>query len=468
MKKILMMILSFMCVMQFMFADITFENTLSSDVVTITKHNKHSPYTHKRFYVDPKLASIDTKLYRYVAYVAQRDYDLGFTNKAPYYGTPEKRYWHDYEKFYDMAYLNAYNDYKDNEETITDFAPIKERMFAEYTSDKIDVMAKVRFILDDNDDKHFKLTEDEDERDYYVKFRPFPGMTLAMHADIWTDGSYLPIWDDNVSAGNLGSKGFTLCFEPGNIPGAEVLKGLRLASSVPMNNWLDGDEDCDRDSEDDDFAINFGIDYTFKDLFSIGTMIQDAFDDDYRSIGVFGSVTPGKVFALRAGFSYYEDYGMIDSLDYAGWINLGGDNLFNLSMEVNLDAVSLVAEAAWTFDRDNVWLPDTRYYHWKYDDTYGWKYYVPEAGYTFTPYDMYTSVCLTFGLGSMFKAQATGMFFLDTSSDIDELDPATAGEFLLIFQKGKHTISAGVDTEIAKDMGMDLYLGFPLKWKYTY
>ena len=209
-----------------------------------------------------------------------------------------------YNKLYEEDAIFQHSDEAD--ETSKDFPGIKERMQAEVTSEKVDAMVKATVTLDDYDEKHFGLQGKVD--DWYVEFRPLDIVALGLHTSIHPDGSTLPIYDDNLGAGNIGSDGFTVSAKP--------VEGLRLAVTAPFDfngdtsngavNYLNGKEE---DGENKNFAVGFGAIYDHE-LFQIGASLQDALNSDGRQIGayinmpkLFGKVEP---LTIGAGFAHSE------------------------------------------------------------------------------------------------------------------------------------------------------------------
>lgn len=94
------------------------------------------------------------------------------------------------------------------------FPGIKERMYADISTDKVDAGVKETLsfqnysfgkttipgtdfsVHGDVAHDHFFITGDIN--DWWVEFRPIDKLTLGLHDTIWTDGAYLPIWDDHV------------------------------------------------------------------------------------------------------------------------------------------------------------------------------------------------------------------------------------------------------------------------------
>ena len=120
-------------------------------------------------------------------------------------------------------------------ETNAYFPGIKERMYADIITDKVDAGVKGTFhFFQNTDSDHFGFFGAE-INDWWVEFRPFDFLTFGLHDDIWADGSYFPVWDDNVSGGNIGSSGFTAVLRP--------VENFRIGATIPGDdaiNWLNG------------------------------------------------------------------------------------------------------------------------------------------------------------------------------------------------------------------------------------
>jgi len=172
-------------------------------------------------------------------------------------------------------------------ENKAEFAGIKEQVTAEIETEKVD--AGISFITefgkDDND--NFGLTGYELDK-AYVEFRPIEMLSVDFNRKVFTEGSYLPIADDNVGNGNLTSD-FSVVLRP--IENLSVAAGIRLPSF-----FANADNKIDLDA---------GVDYT-NDLFSVGASIRSPINN--LGFGVFGSLKLVENLAVNLGFAYNDDF----------------------------------------------------------------------------------------------------------------------------------------------------------------
>lgn len=176
----------------------------------------------------------------------------------------------------------VYNGGED--ETTKDFAGLEENVVATFTSEKVDAELDVTFILDDWNDRNFGFAWDDVS--WFVEYRPVEMVALGFHEDVWLEGSYLPIYDDNVALGNLGSEGFTVAVTP--------IEGLKLAVTVPFGGEDNVNYFTSKDENNDTVNLNigFGAEYAFEEMFTIGAAVSNVSDSDNRGFGVYAMVKP--------------------------------------------------------------------------------------------------------------------------------------------------------------------------------
>ncbi|MCM1322423.1 MAG: hypothetical protein NC041_08725 [Bacteroides sp.] len=311
-------------------------------------------------------------------------------------------------------------------ENETNFAGISENASVEFSSEKVDAYLEVEFSLDTADTDHLYLAWSDP--DYWLHFRPINMLTLAFHDDLWMNGSYLPVWDDNAGAGGLGSDGFTLMAEP--------IEGLRIAATIPLEgrNFFNGE---DNDGEPNPFNFGIGAEYDFGELFSIGAKVNDIADGDERNFGIFAMVRPlqSDDLIIRAGFGHYEGGGALEELDYSESISLEGKNIINASVEWNVSDFAIAAEVAADTDSDDA------------DN----------------PYDMYIGANVGYGINEKLSAGLGGQCFLDFG-DTEE-KPAFGIEPSLGFTFGSHEFSVAADIEFRDG---NAFVKFPLSWVYSF
>ncbi|MBR4600504.1 MAG: hypothetical protein IKO39_10710 [Treponema sp.] len=243
---------------------------------------------------------------------------------------------------------------KEVSKTKSDFMGIINRMYFEVFTDRVDAMVKADVRLDDNDAGPFEtdyLYLEGRIKDWYLEFRPIEPVTLSLHTGIFADGSYLPVYDDCITASNIGSDGFTLTARP--------VEGLCLAFSLPfgMNsdsygwqNYINGDKDK---GEAKPFDFRLGAIYG-QELFQIGLSIQDVADNDERKIGAYLNLPTlfgaSDKLTVGAGFAHSEKYSGVVSEEDSIWLGdaITGDvhykNLLNAYATIDFDSLSFAAE----------------------------------------------------------------------------------------------------------------------------
>lgn len=169
----------------------------------------------------------------------------------------------------------------------TEFAGIKEQVTAEIESEKIDVGVSLITNLNKADDGNIGFTDYEFDK-AYVEFRPLKFLSLDFNRKIFTEGSYLPIEDDNVANGNIGA-GFSVIAKP--IENLSVAAGLKIPSLFAEGN--------------NKFDFVAGVDYT-TDIFSVGATLRNPVNN--LGFGVFGSFKGVKDLTVNLGFAYNDEF----------------------------------------------------------------------------------------------------------------------------------------------------------------
>lgn len=365
----------------------------------------------------------------------------------------------------DSDYLDSEINFKDKTHSYTDFEffGIYDQVYAEFKTDKADAMVKATIGIDDwNSDNDYGVKWTGYLDDWFVEYRPWNFLTLGFHDSIYMDGSYLPIYDDNLYSGNIGSEGFTAVYRPSILNGA-----LRIAATTPFTtteNWIHADDDDDDDKvavNDDIFDVGIGAIYT-ADLFQLGATFQDVFDGDERRFGTYvnfptlfglcNELTIGGGFAHSEGESVYDYDGSLTFNDYTYFGGVNGENLLS-SYFTYSGKVVVSGELVWNFNYEH--------FHVYYDYTkkawnatgYGW--------------DFYTAASVRFWITKALSAEVIGKLVADTSSESDyDLDNIYAGQFKLDLALTQHN-------EIEASVSVDYFDGnykicFPCYWKYTF
>ena len=340
-----------------------------------------------------------------------------------------------------------HNDAAD--ETTKSFPGIKNVINAEVLSDHVDAMVEgVIAFKDFSKQNDFALAWDGEISDWYVEARILDDMlTLGFHDNIHPEGSYLPVYDDNVAYGNIGSEGFSLVYRP--------IDGLRLGLSLPFGaeekNWLKVDGvKKDRTPESERTTnLRLGAIYDMG-IAEFGVSVHDVLDSDERSLGfyvysagLFGQV---KGIDLRAGFVHSWGAAAIkdivsveipvpgsDPVD-AGLI--AGENLWNVAFEFSeILPVDLAVEAAGnTNSKDSI-------------------------------YDIYFGAKLGFGINEQLYAFVQEKTLLDIGGDTDAKTAidVKGGVDISVTEKDKIEVTAEY-----KMVDSDYTLKFPCYWKHTF
>ena len=346
-----------------------------------------------------------------------------------------------YNKVFEDDAIMWHSDEAD--ETTTDFPGIKERMEVTFESAKVDAMVKATVTLDDYDDKHF-ATQGK-LNDWYVEFRPNEMVALGMHKNTFADGSYLPIYDDNLDGGNLGSTGFTAIVTP--------IENVRLGFTAPFEfdgsnpkdnpenaNWINGKKE---DNQEENF--NAGIGAIFDgEGFQIAGTVRDILDSDQRQIGayinlpgLFGAVEP---LTLGVGFAHSENW------------KTTFEDLISIHIEKGLEYRNLLSAYA-TLEAGNFTLNAEMLYNMSDDDK-------SEV------YDFYSAAAVSFAFMDKVTATAKGKMLVDLKDKGDKEKSILMGGFALDYDfNSNNKFGAEVDVAL-KDK--DWAVAVPVYWKYYF
>lgn len=294
--------------------------------------------------------------------------------------------------------------------TSAGFAGITEKMSAEYKSEKVDFSVDLRVKLDDDKNAENKtvitFTHDADHWvDGYIEFRPIPILTIFMKDGINTPGAYLPVEDDNISAGNIGSF-FGVCLRP--------IDGLRIAAGLD-DSIFGGNVN-----------VNTGADYEIANIGAVGFAVRGI--NAKLSVGGFFSLTAVENLKVNLGYSWYKNGGEFKAVK--------GNNLINLGVSYGINALSL------GFDFVTNLMPKTDLVQ-----------------------DIYTGLNVGYNITEAFNLGLTAQFQFDVVSNTDNgkahadihVKPSAS------YTVGHNSFSFGVDM----NFNDATTIAFPVSWKWS-
>lgn len=312
--------------------------------------------------------------------------------------------------------------------TETDFAGVEENAVVLFTSERLNAGVDVTFMLDDWNDRNFGVAWND--IDWFIEFRPVEKLSLGFHEDIYSDGSYLRIYDGNLDTGNFGSDGFTVIFRP--------TEGLSVSATAPFGgeddvNFFGGKNEDDSDIK---FNVGFGVSYAWGKLFSCGASVQDAADSGQRAFGIFAQVRPlaRQDLIIRAGYSYSkEKTAGFDDLSISGEFGVFGENLLSAAAEYSTRGFGVAAEILANLDDKD------------------------------SDYDLYLACTVAYDFTVSFGANVIGILLVDNSSDGQK--PVIGVNPNIGYVYGSHFFTAGVNYETVDG---DTFISFPLTYTYSF
>lgn len=353
----------------------------------------------------------------------------------------------------------------------TSFAGIDENVTADYDGDIVKVGVDATLSLTDpngtwNDDDDEPFVISEWDADWYVEFNPFKVVGFGFSDELYTEGSYLPVLDDNINAGNYSTNGFAVLIRP--------VEGLSFGAGfdVPARWFSDNDTDA--------YEIALGVDYT-SDPFAIGGSIRHIGTDDHLQVGVYASIKAIDKLVINVGFTHSDDgdagLGNVTFVSpYSYWDSensvfvpvfsaegIYGKNILSAGVTYDAGSFTIGADLAFNLDSD---------YEYKVDGEW-----LTEKWYRYGGYDFYTAVDFALGLTDKLTLDIKGFALLDFGDETvlgtkgrRDLDP-TFGiypkiEFAL---NDHHTLAGGLILQSCTDSDYG-YTEFalPVSWKYTY
>ena len=185
----------------------------------------------------------------------------------------------------------------------SDFAGIKNITAATLSTPKLDMGLKMNFWAYNGEDEvagkeypYFALGQKENLKsagwavtDYWTEVRPIDVLGIGFHRAYMVAGSYLPVEDDEISTGNIGSD-LGVFIRP--------VENLTIGSGLDFVSVFGGYKDAHAYP-----LMNVGIEYLQKDSFGFGISFRN-FINGSRSIGAYFSFMGVKGLVINAGFTY--------------------------------------------------------------------------------------------------------------------------------------------------------------------
>ena len=320
-----------------------------------------------------------------------------------------------------------------DEDTENEFAGIKNKSVFEFSSEKVDAMVELVFWTTKqtgtNDKDILALGHTEagdagyDFGDTFIEVRPFDFLGFEFHEKMWLAGSYFPLWDDNVTAGNIGSD-FGAVITP--------LEGLKIGAGLDFASVFN----------DEDYKpfVNFGAEYT-NDTFALGAAVRNVADNsasdlndaDGISFGVYGSLLKVEGLVLNAGFGYNAT---VEPDVVKSGASIVKGNLVTLSGTYEKEAFHSALEFATNFGKSDDGI-----------------------------YDYYIAATAGYNVIEALSVDCAFATALDTESDSDvKVDARYHVNPSVTYTIGNHELSAGVNVFFGEDF---TDVNFPVYWKYS-
>lgn len=203
---------------------------------------------------------------------------------------------------------------------VNSFAGIENNTAIELLSGKVDCGIDATFVFNSfhvtGDDGTYFLFKNLEINDWYIEFRPFDNFTFGIHDVIYTHGSYLPVLNKNIDNGNIGSD-IVVVWRP--------VVGARIAFGYDIPTWFGKDEAGNEAHP----VFNFGADYTYGKLFSIGVTARDVIND--FSFGLYSEMLAVQNLYVTFGYSYNDKiYDENNILGHSNYYGISGKNLIAL------------------------------------------------------------------------------------------------------------------------------------------
>jgi len=290
--------------------------------------------------------------------------------------------------------------------TATAFAGFENETTAEYSSEQIDMGLTLKFNIAKEDDDALSIGAENFVDDYFIEFRPIELLGIGFHKGYAVAGSYLPCFDGEIEAANIGSD-FGLFVRP--------LEGLVLSAGIDFISYFG--------REGKKPLFNAGVEYAVGETVAFGAAFRNIISDE-RSFGAFASFTGLEGLTFNAGFSYngeIEDY------------NISG-NLINAAVMFNKDAIGIFADLVFAVGGEE-----------------------DEAN------ELYTAATISYQITEVLSASLYGSF----TTDFDKDDSWTIGinpsvQYMI---NDHNSAGAGVFINLMKIVKT---ISIPIYWKYNF
>ncbi len=296
---------------------------------------------------------------------------------------------------------------------------LSDKVSATFESEKVELHAEVEYTIDQDDDGYFKGTLSD--CDYSVVFNPLNFLSLGWHSKFETAGACLPVYDDTLESGCLGSSGFTVVALP--------FDGLRISVSLPMD-------------ENDNFFFNpsqnkinmaFGADYCFKDLLTVGAVARNVFNSDLITVGAYVNVTPFEDFFVAAGYTYAAASVGFEDLSISEEAGVTGKNLLNFAVSKAFDNFTVTAEGLFNLVNAD------------------------------SDYDIYTALCGEYAFNDNWGVNAAVKMLFDVTEN--GLKPVIGGKLNGAYTfNDNHNIEVGVKVEAVDNT---VLFAVPITYKFS-
>lgn len=326
--------------------------------------------------------------------------------------------------------------------TETTFAGFANETIAEVHTDKVSAGLEIHSFINskkyrnsDNDEKSYLEFSGYTVKDYWIEFSPVKILTLGFHDTINALGSYLPIWDDNLASGNLGSD-FVFVLKP--VDGLKIAGGIDFISTIGVINPASVQK-TGEEIQATNLKTNLGVEYVAdNELWSIGFTARNIFDDG-RSFGLYGSFSGLDNWTFMGGFAI-NDAGVEGPLG----ATVGG-NILSGAIIYEHKRFDLSAELVTNFGNKNAGV-----------------------------FDFYTAADFTYYFSKNFQASITGKYVGDIVVP-DNSSEDTTNFFgvhpYVTYKYRRHTFEAGANIDFRTNPKANddvAALTLPVSWKYEY